>query len=159
MDHLHPFGCPVYIHVNKADLKSKLHPCAEKGFFLGYSEGHKNLCVYNSSTNKIQIKHDCLFNSKSQETSSSSEEESSCLGSTSFAPISNACSETSIPYHSSPLIETGPPLDIDNSIPSSSFQTATEFNQELFDDSQEYYSSEDVLTHPSQNPSKWLGNG
>ncbi|MBW0461124.1 hypothetical protein O181_000839 [Austropuccinia psidii MF-1] len=95
------------------------------------------------------------------ETSNSSEEESSCLGSTSFAPINNTCSETSIPDHSSPLIETGPPFYINNSIPSSSFQTATEFNQELFDDSQESYSLEDVSTHPSQNrlPIKSLPKG
>ncbi|MBW0481184.1 hypothetical protein O181_020899 [Austropuccinia psidii MF-1] len=94
MHHLHPFGCPVYIHVHKANLKSKLHLRAKKGFFLGYSEGHKNLCVYNSTTNKIQITHDCLFNDKSQETFSSSKEESSFLGSISFAPINNTYLET-----------------------------------------------------------------
>ncbi|MBW0561533.1 hypothetical protein O181_101248 [Austropuccinia psidii MF-1] len=125
MDHLHPFGFPVYIHVNKSNLKSKLHPRAEKGFFLGYSEGHKNVCLYNFTTNKIQITHYCLFNDKSQEISNSSEEESSCLGSTSFVPISNTASETSIPDDSSPLVETGPPLNNNIPIPSSSFQTAT----------------------------------
>ncbi|MBW0461330.1 hypothetical protein O181_001045 [Austropuccinia psidii MF-1] len=115
---------------------------------------------FTKESTDVSIVHQALGHpSNRYETSNSSEEESSCLGSTSFAPISNAFSETSITYHFSPLIETGPPLDIDNSIPSSSFQTATEFNQELFDDSQEYYSLEDVLTHPSQNPSKWLGNG
>ncbi|MBW0534677.1 hypothetical protein O181_074392 [Austropuccinia psidii MF-1] len=129
MDHLDPFGLPVYIHVNKANLKSNPHPHAEKGFFLGYSEGHKNLCVYNFTTNKIQIMHDCVFDVKSQETTSnSSEKEISCLGSTSSVPISNTGSETSIPDASSPLVETGPPLNTNNSITSSSFQTATEFN-------------------------------
>ncbi|MBW0483212.1 hypothetical protein O181_022927 [Austropuccinia psidii MF-1] len=163
MDHLHPFGFPVYIHVNKANLKSKLHTCAEKGFFLGYSEGHKRFCLYNFTTNKIQITHDCLFNDKSQEISNSSEEEISFLGSTSFFPINNTGSETSIPDDSSPLVETGPPLDTDDSIPSSSFQTATEFNNKLTDDFLEPYSLEDASTHPSQNslpikslPKSWV---
>ncbi|MBW0524749.1 hypothetical protein O181_064464 [Austropuccinia psidii MF-1] len=152
MNHLHPFGCPVYIHVNKASLKSKLHPRAEKGFFLGYSEGHKSFRVFNSVTNKIQITHDCLFNEESQEASTHSEEDSLCPGSTSFAPISNAFSQPSNTDHSSPLIETDPPLDIDNSMPSSSFQTAAEFDHESFDDLQESFSPEDCSTHPSQNP-------
>ncbi|MBW0557680.1 hypothetical protein O181_097395 [Austropuccinia psidii MF-1] len=102
MDHLHPFGFPVYIHVNKANLKSKLHPRSEKGFFFGYSEGHKSFCVYSSTTNKIEITDDCLFNDKSQETSNSSKEEISCLGSTSFSPLKKNFSETSIPDDSSP---------------------------------------------------------
>ncbi|MBW0468572.1 hypothetical protein O181_008287 [Austropuccinia psidii MF-1] len=136
MDHLHPFGCPVYIQVNKANLKSKLHPWAKKGFFLGYSEGPKNVCVYNYTTNKIQIMHDFLFDNKSQETSNSSVEGSSYLGSTSFVPVNNTGSEASTPDNSSPLVETEPPLNTDNSIPSSSFQTATEFNNNLTDDLQ-----------------------
>ncbi|MBW0537485.1 hypothetical protein O181_077200 [Austropuccinia psidii MF-1] len=152
MDHLHPCGCPVYIHVNKANLKSKLHPRAEKGFFLGYSERHKNVCVYNSTTNKIQIIHDCLFNEKFQETISSSKEESSCLDSTSFAPVNNSHSETSITDNSSPSEEIGPSLDIGNSIPSSSFQTATEFNNEVFHGLQEHYTSEDATTHQPLDP-------
>ncbi|MBW0566184.1 hypothetical protein O181_105899 [Austropuccinia psidii MF-1] len=150
MDHLHPFGCPVYIHVNKASLKSKLHPRAKKGFFLGYSEGHKNVRVYNLVTNKIQITHDCLFNEESQEDSTHLEEDSLCPGSTSFAPINNAFSEPSNLDHSSPFRETDPPPDIDNSIPSSSFQTAAEFDHESFDDLQESFSPEDCSTHPSQ---------
>ncbi|MBW0590639.1 hypothetical protein O181_130354 [Austropuccinia psidii MF-1] len=114
-------------------------------------EGHKNICVYNFTTNKIQTTHDCLFDDKSQETSSSLEEESSCLESTSFVPINNTGSETSIPGNSSPLVETGPPLDTNNSIPSSYFQKATELNDELTDDFLEAYSSEDASTHPPQN--------
>ncbi|MBW0569304.1 hypothetical protein O181_109019 [Austropuccinia psidii MF-1] len=111
---------------------------------------HKNFRVYNLVTNKIQITHDCLFDEESQEASTHSEEDNLCPGSTSFGPINNAFSEPSNLDHSSPLTETDPPLDIDNSIPSSSFQTAAEFNHESFDDLQESFSPEDCSTHPSQ---------
>ncbi|MBW0462246.1 hypothetical protein O181_001961 [Austropuccinia psidii MF-1] len=58
---LHPFGCKVYININKEKSKSKLNPRAQEGFFLGYVEGHKNFKVFNSETGKLQITHDCIF--------------------------------------------------------------------------------------------------
>ncbi|MBW0487928.1 hypothetical protein O181_027643 [Austropuccinia psidii MF-1] len=60
-DNIHPFVCTVFIHINKSTLQSKLTPCSAKEFFLGYTEGHKNYCVYNSILKKVQITHDFLF--------------------------------------------------------------------------------------------------
>ncbi|MBW0505722.1 hypothetical protein O181_045437 [Austropuccinia psidii MF-1] len=61
LDNIHPFGFTVFIHINKSNLQSKLTPHAAKGFFLGYTENHKNYRVYNSILKKVQITHDCLF--------------------------------------------------------------------------------------------------
>ncbi|MBW0566654.1 hypothetical protein O181_106369 [Austropuccinia psidii MF-1] len=64
-DNLHPFGCLVYININKANLTSKLSPRSNKGFFLGYDKGHKNYKVFNMVTIKLQITHDCIFHDTS----------------------------------------------------------------------------------------------
>ncbi|MBW0579951.1 hypothetical protein O181_119666 [Austropuccinia psidii MF-1] len=61
MPNLHPFGCLVYININKCNISSKLSPRANKGFFLGYLEGHKNFKVFNFDTGKYQVTHDCMF--------------------------------------------------------------------------------------------------
>ncbi|MBW0555864.1 hypothetical protein O181_095579 [Austropuccinia psidii MF-1] len=58
---LHPFGCLVYINIDKCNISSKLTPRANKGLFLGYLEGHKNFKVFNFDTGKYQVTHDCLF--------------------------------------------------------------------------------------------------
>ncbi|MBW0482594.1 hypothetical protein O181_022309 [Austropuccinia psidii MF-1] len=61
MPNLHPFGCLVYINIDKCNISSKLNPRANKGLFLGYLEGHKNFKLFNLDTSKYQVTHDCMF--------------------------------------------------------------------------------------------------
>ncbi|MBW0469322.1 hypothetical protein O181_009037 [Austropuccinia psidii MF-1] len=61
MPNLHPFGCLVYINIDKCNSSSKLAPRANKGLFLGYLEGHKNIKVFNFETGKYQVTHYCMF--------------------------------------------------------------------------------------------------
>ncbi|MBW0576192.1 hypothetical protein O181_115907, partial [Austropuccinia psidii MF-1] len=61
MPNLHPFGCLVYININKCNISSKLTPRSNKGLFLGYLEGHKKFKVFNFDTGKYQVTHDCMF--------------------------------------------------------------------------------------------------
>ncbi|MBW0549700.1 hypothetical protein O181_089415 [Austropuccinia psidii MF-1] len=64
-DSLHPFGCLVYINIDKASLTSKLSSQSNRGFFLAYAKGHKNYKVFNMLTGKLQITHACTFNDMS----------------------------------------------------------------------------------------------
>ncbi|MBW0538085.1 hypothetical protein O181_077800 [Austropuccinia psidii MF-1] len=61
MPNLHPFGCLVYINIDKCNISSKLAPRSNKGLFLGYLEGHKNFKVFNFETGNYQVTHDCMF--------------------------------------------------------------------------------------------------
>ncbi len=60
VSHLKMFGCITYVHVpNKK--RSKLDPKAEKCIFIGYSLKQKGYRCFNSSTHKLQVNRDVVF--------------------------------------------------------------------------------------------------
>ncbi|MBW0483434.1 hypothetical protein O181_023149 [Austropuccinia psidii MF-1] len=75
-NNIHPFGCTVFIKIDKSNLQSKLTTCAAKDFFLGYSEGHKNYRVYK----------DCIKNKNHSSSSINLNIQNSLIPSTSLNP-------------------------------------------------------------------------
>jgi len=60
VSHLKVFGCIAYVHVHD-EKRSKLDPKAEKCIFIGYSLEQKGYRCFNSSTRKLQVSRDVVF--------------------------------------------------------------------------------------------------
>jgi hypothetical protein len=60
VSHLRMFGCIAYVHVHD-EKRSKLDPKAEKCIFIGYSLKQKGYRCFNSSTRKLQVNKDVVF--------------------------------------------------------------------------------------------------
>lgn len=58
MDHLHIFGCPIYIHILK-DKRKKLDPLVMKGTFVGYNNS-KAYKIYTKG-HRIEVSRDVIF--------------------------------------------------------------------------------------------------
>jgi len=61
VSHLRVFGCIAYMHVPE-EKRSKLDPKTEKCIFIGYSLEQKGYRCFNSSTRKLQVSRDVVFN-------------------------------------------------------------------------------------------------
>jgi hypothetical protein len=64
VSHMHPFGCPVYIHI-PAPLRKKLDPKAQKGIFVSYSEETKGYRVWLPDKQQIVTTRDVTFDEAS----------------------------------------------------------------------------------------------
>jgi len=60
VDHLHIFGCLVYIHVPK-DKRKKLDPASLRGIFVGYSASSKAYKIYIKEDRWIEVSKDVIF--------------------------------------------------------------------------------------------------
>jgi hypothetical protein len=65
VSHLHVFGCDAYAHIPK-DERTKLDPKGVKCNFVGYSETQKAFRLWDSSSGKIKISRDVIFNESIQ---------------------------------------------------------------------------------------------
>ena len=61
LDHLRPFGCTAYIHVNQG----KLDPRAVKGVFIGYPLGVKGYKIWLINDKKCVISRNVIFQESS----------------------------------------------------------------------------------------------
>ena len=57
LDHLKPFGCIAYIHVNQG----KLDPRAVKGVFIGYPLGVKGYKIWLINDKKCVVSRNVIF--------------------------------------------------------------------------------------------------
>jgi hypothetical protein len=60
VSHLIMFGCIAYVHVPD-EKRSKLDPKVEKCIFIGYYLEQKGYRCFNSSTRKLQVSRDVVF--------------------------------------------------------------------------------------------------
>jgi len=60
VDHLHIFGCLVYIHVPK-DKRKKLYPTSLRGNFVGHSASYKAYIIYIKEDHQIEESKDVIF--------------------------------------------------------------------------------------------------
>ena len=60
LGHLKVFGCIAYVHVPD-ELRTKLHPKAEKCVLIGYSLEQKGYKCYNLATCQLRVSKDVVF--------------------------------------------------------------------------------------------------
>ncbi|KAH9751148.1 hypothetical protein KPL71_014161 [Citrus sinensis] len=58
--YLHAFGCPVYVMYN-AQERTKLNAKSRRCIYLGYADGVKGYCLWDSTAHKIVISRDFIF--------------------------------------------------------------------------------------------------
>ena len=60
VSHLHPFGCPTYVHI-PAPSRKKLDPKALTGIFVGYSDESKAFRIWIPDKSQIVTSRDVIF--------------------------------------------------------------------------------------------------
>ncbi|MBW0520374.1 hypothetical protein O181_060089 [Austropuccinia psidii MF-1] len=145
-ENLHPFGCKVYININKQKVKSKLNPRAQEGVFLGYVEGHKNFKVFSSETGKLQITHDCIFLNKEMGSSGNPELVKVKVSKEHFSWLSD-CSFKSPPDR---VCDSVPPIVLEDSrsLSSSLHEAANQSSSQQMEEE-----SNNEIYHPDPNSS------
>ncbi|MBW0546286.1 hypothetical protein O181_086001 [Austropuccinia psidii MF-1] len=145
-ENLHPFGCKVYININRQNVKSKLNPSAQEGVFLGYVEGHKNFKVFNSETGKLQITHDCILLNKEMGSSGNPELVKVKVSKEHFFWLSD-CSFKSPPDR---VCDSVPPIVLEDSrsLSSSLYEAANQSSSQQMEEE-----SNNEIYHPDPNSS------